>query len=83
MTRTFIAKGMEIVQQDMQQILLRGKGDGSFADTVNKEISLLFDHLLENNKYGKELRNLIIYKRALFDSNFVIESELLLSLIHI
>ena len=41
MTRTFIAKGMEIVQQDLQQILLRGKGDGGFADTVNKEISLL------------------------------------------
>ncbi len=41
MTRTFIAKGMEIVQQDIQQILLRGKGDGSFADTVNKEVSLL------------------------------------------
>ena len=41
MTRTFVAKGMEIVQQDMRQILLRGKGDGSFADTVNKEISLL------------------------------------------
>tara|TARA_Y100001970_G_scaffold91477_1_gene115352 strand:- start:1246 stop:1764 length:519 start_codon:yes stop_codon:yes gene_type:complete len=40
-TRTFIAKGMEIVQQDIQQILLRGKGDGSFADTVNKEVSLL------------------------------------------
>ena len=32
---------MEIVQQDIQQILLRGKGDGSFADTVNKEVSLL------------------------------------------
>ena len=41
MTRTFVAKGMEIVQQDLQQILLRGKGDGSFADTVNKEVSLL------------------------------------------
>ncbi len=41
MTRTFVAKGMEIIQQDLQQILLRGKGDGSFADTVNKEISLL------------------------------------------
>ena len=41
MTRTFVAKGMEIVQKDMQQILLRGKGDGGFADTVNKEISLL------------------------------------------
>ena len=41
MTRTFIANGMEIIQGDLQQILLRGKGDGSFADTVNKEISLL------------------------------------------
>ena len=41
MTRTFVTKGMEIVQKDMQQILLRGKGDGGFADTVNKEISLL------------------------------------------
>ena len=42
-----------------------------------KEISLLFDHLLENNKFEKELRNLLIYKKALFNSNFVVESELL------
>ena len=42
-----------------------------------KEISLLFDHLLENNKFEKELRNLLIYKKALFNSNFVSESELL------
>tara|TARA_Y100000817_G_C16769466_1_gene505419 strand:+ start:375 stop:893 length:519 start_codon:yes stop_codon:yes gene_type:complete len=41
MTRTFIGKDMEINQQDLQQILLRGKGDGSFADRVNKELSLL------------------------------------------
>ncbi len=41
MTRTFIGKGIEIVQQDLQQILLRGKGDGGFADTINKEVSLL------------------------------------------
>ena len=41
MTRTFIANGMEIIQRDLQQILLRGKGDGSFAETVNKEVSLL------------------------------------------
>ena len=41
MTRTFVAKGMEIVQQDLQQILLRGKGDDRFAETINKEISLL------------------------------------------
>ena len=42
-----------------------------------KEISLFFDHLLENNKFEKELRNLLIYKKALFNSNFVAESELL------
>ena len=41
MTRTFLGKDMEVNQQDLQQILLRGKGDGSFADTVNKEVSLL------------------------------------------
>ena len=43
----------------------------------HKEISALYDHLLENNKFEKELRNLLIYKKALFNSNFVIESELL------
>ena len=42
-----------------------------------KEISALYDHLLENNKFEKELRNLLIYKKALFSSNFVNESKLL------
>ena len=42
-----------------------------------KEISILYDHLLENNKFEKELRNLLIYKKALFSSNFVNESKLL------
>ena len=42
-----------------------------------KEISALYDHLLENNNFEKELRNLLIYKKALFYSNFVNESELL------
>ena len=37
----------------------------------------MYDHLLENNKFEKELRNLLIYKKALFDSNFIVESELL------
>ncbi len=41
MMKTFSAKEMLIEQQDFQQILLRGKGDGSFAETINKEISLL------------------------------------------
>ena len=34
-------KGIEINQFEHKQILLRGKGDGSFAETINKEISLL------------------------------------------
>ena len=42
-----------------------------------KEISVLYDHLLKNNKFEKELRNLLIYKKALFNSDFVNESELL------
>jgi len=45
--------------------------------TDNEEISILYDHLLENNKFEKELRNLLVYKKALFNSNFVSESELL------
>ena len=45
-----------------------------------KEISILYDHLLENNKFEKELRNLLIYKKALFNSDFFNESELLESI---
>ena len=42
-----------------------------------KEISALYDHLLENNNFEKELRNLLIYKKSLFSSNSVSEIELL------
>ena len=42
-----------------------------------KEISALYDHLLENNNFEKELKNLLIYKKSLFSSNFVSETELL------
>ena len=45
--------------------------------TDHEELSTLFDHLLNNNKFEKEVKNLLIYKKALFNSNFVIESELL------
>ena len=41
------------------------------------ELSNLFDHVLENNKFEKEDKNLIIFKKALFQSNFVSELELL------
>jgi len=42
-----------------------------------EELSNLFDHVLENNKFEKVVKNLIIFKKALFQSNFVSELELL------
>ena len=42
-----------------------------------KELSDLFDHILKNNKFEKEVKNLIIFKKALLKSNFVNESEML------
>ena len=48
--------------------------------TDYKELSILFDHLLANNKFTKEERNLLIYKKALLNSNFVNELELLESI---
>ena len=48
--------------------------------TDYKELSDLFDHLLKNNKFSKEVLNLLIYKKALLNSNFVNESELLESI---
>ena len=48
--------------------------------TDYKELSALFDHLLAKNKFSKEERNLLIYKKALLNSNFVDESEMLKSI---
>ena len=42
-----------------------------------EDITVLYDHLLTNNSFEEELRNLLIYKKALFNSDFVNESELL------
>ena len=42
-----------------------------------KELTSLFNHLLENNKFDKEIKNLLVYKKALFSSDHVDESELL------
>jgi hypothetical protein len=42
-----------------------------------KELSNLFDHVIKNNKFPKEIKNLLIFKKALFQSNYVGESELL------
>ena len=46
----------------------------------NIEVSNLFDHLIDNNNFSKELENLLIYKKALLNSDFVSESELLESM---
>ena len=43
----------------------------------HKEVLSLFNHLLENNKFDKEIKNLLIFKRALFSSNYVDETVLL------
>ncbi len=45
--------------------------------TDQQELSNLFDHVLKNNKFDKEIKNLLIFKKALFQSNFVSENELL------
>ena len=41
-----------------------------------KKISNLFDHLLANNKFEQEVKNLIILKKTLFLSNFASELEI-------
>ena len=46
----------------------------------DKDISKLFDHVLENNKFEKEIRNLITFKKALIETKFLNESELLKTL---
>ena len=42
-----------------------------------QEVSKLFDHLLENNKFDKEIGNLLLYKKILYKSNYVEESKML------
>ena len=41
------------------------------------EVNLLFNELIKKTKLENEIKNLIIYKKALFNSDFVNENELL------
>jgi len=41
------------------------------------EINSLFDELINETKLDKEIKNLIIYKKALYNSNLVSENDLL------
>jgi len=43
----------------------------------NDEINILFNELIEKTNLDNEIRNLIIYKKALFNSEFASENELL------
>ena len=47
--------------------------------TDQEMLSNLFNHILENNEFEEEIKNLIIFKKALFQSNFLGEFELLKS----
>ena len=37
----------------------------------------MFDELINETKLDKEIKNLIIYKKALYNSNFILENDLL------
>ena len=43
----------------------------------NNKINKLFDKLINQTNLDKEIKNLIIYKKALFNSNFTTENDLL------
>ena len=45
--------------------------------TDHEELLILFDHVLLNNKFEKEVKNLLIYKKALFNSEFTDENSLI------
>ena len=42
-----------------------------------RELSALFDHLLENNKFDEEVEHLLIYKKMLLEANYNNELEIL------
>jgi len=45
-----------------------------------KNLSNMFDHVLKNNKFDKGIKNLIIFKKSLFESDFIKKEELLKNL---
>ena len=43
----------------------------------NEKINYLFDNVIDNKRLDKEIRNLIIYKKALYNADFETENKLL------
>ena len=50
--------------------------DNNLLENID-EINILFNELIEKTNLENEIKNLIIYKKALFNSDFVSENELL------
>jgi predicted negative regulator of RcsB-dependent stress response len=50
--------------------------DNDLIDSKN-EVNILFDELINETSLDKEIKNLVIYKKALFNSNFSSENDLL------
>ena len=50
--------------------------DNNLIDN-NEDINILFDVLIDDTSLKKEVKNLIIYKKALFNSNTIEENELI------
>ena len=50
--------------------------DNNLIDNKN-EINILFDELINETSLDEEIKNLIIYKKALFNSDFISENDLL------
>jgi len=46
----------------------------------HQELDKLFEHLIKNNKFDEEIKNLLIYKKILSKSNFADESEFLMEI---
>ena len=42
-----------------------------------RELSNIFNHILENNKFEKEIESLLIYKQGILNSNYVDEAKML------
>jgi len=43
----------------------------------DEKVIVLFEHVLENNKFDNEIKNLIILKKAIFETNFTDEQKIL------
>ena len=42
-----------------------------------QDILSLFNHVIKNNRFEKEIKNLLTYKKILYSVNFITEEELL------